>query len=45
MKCFYSVLILLMSFLFPLVSFAQFPLEVGNRWNYLEGWWDGSGNS
>ena len=24
--------------------YAQFPLEVGNRWDYVEGWWDGTGN-
>ena len=22
-----------------------FPLEIGNRWDFAEGWWDGSGNS
>ena len=45
MKYFYSAFSLIISFLFTSVSFAQFPLEIGNRWDYVEGWWDGSGNS
>ena len=26
-------------------AYPQFPLEIGNRWDFVEGWWDGSGNS
>jgi hypothetical protein len=29
----------------PSIIYAQFHLEIGNRWDYVEGWWDGSGSS
>jgi hypothetical protein len=42
-KIFISLLIFVFNFSAP--TFAQFPLEVGNRWDFIESWWDGSGNS
>ncbi len=42
-KIIINISIVLVSFFST--TFAQFPLEVGNRWDYVEGWWDGSGNS
>jgi hypothetical protein len=39
------ILCFLITIISPLSSsLAQFPLEIGNRWDYAEGWWDGSGN-
>jgi len=32
-------------FNFSVPTFAQSPFEVGNRWDLIEGWWDGWGNS
>lgn len=40
-----KILISLLIIIFSVPSFAQFPFEVGNRWDFVEGWWDGSGNS
>lgn len=41
-KSFLSILVFVIYFAAP--AFAQFPLEMGNRWDFVEGWWDGYGN-
>jgi hypothetical protein len=41
-KIIISLLVFIFNFSAP--TYAQFPLEVGNRWDFVEGWWDGSGN-
>ncbi len=37
------LLLLIVSFFKPV--YAQFPLEVSNRWDYTSSWWDPSGGS
>lgn len=43
MKLYFSLIILFIPLLVPNSVSAQFPLKVGNEWNYVDGWWSASG--
>ncbi len=45
MKAISVIFFIIIIIIFVSPTFAQFSLEIGNRWDYQEGWWDGSGDS